>query len=467
VFLSLVLVVIISVLFSTISAARTNAIRFEIECVADMATQSSLAEYNRSLFERYGLLFVDTGYGTPHTGDTLLENHLIDYMNSNFTINQGIGTFSVKDHLGIKADGAIVGRASCATDLRGMVLEREALQYMSAKYGVSAVKNIIENTNTVQESDLLGSRVDDAWEEYEEKLRKEEEETVDDDGDKVEVEKPFETVQSYRESSGAVAQQTAAYVHGISENSVNLGEYISHRSYRSRDGFIQGEKQPDLMEDLIFQKYMMEHCGKYTNPRDTPRLAYEMEYIIAGTASDRANLEDVLIKLLVMRECSNYMHLQSDEFKQSQVRTLVLAISCLLLNPELEEPLTQLILLAWSYAESISDIKALLSGKRIPLVKSSDTWRTGLINALGMNVSSNKESGGLTYEEYLHILLAAVDSDARRMRFMDVIEMNIRETDNNESFKMDMCLHDYEVTMSAYSVYGGNYNITKLVGFQK
>lgn len=461
------MVVIISILFSIISAARTNAIRFQIECVADMGMQSSLAEYNRSLFDKYGLLFVDTGFGTSHATDTLLENHIIGYMDSNFRINPGIGTIRARDHLAISVDDVVVDRASCATDMKGLILEREAIQYMKARYGITAVQTVVDNLNIVQSDDLLGTKVDEAWDKYEEMLHREEENTLDENGDKIEIEKPHETVKSYRDSRGAIVGQTASYVNGISQARVNISEYISHRFYKNRNGFIQGENVPNSVEDLIFQRYIMEYCGKYTDPRSSSRLKYEVEYVIGGMDSDKANLENVLLKLLAIRECSNYFYIQTDTVKKNTVKGIVAAISCLLLNPELEEPLTELTLLAWSYAESISDLRALLSGKRIPLRKNSSSWRTSLFDALSMNVSSNKDSGGLSYEEYLHILLAMTNADDRRMRLMDVIEMNVRESEKNENFRIDMCLHDYEVTVTAHSEYGGSFNITKLAGFQK
>ena len=108
VFLSLVLVILISILCSVIEAARTNGIQFQTECVADMAIQSALAEYNRELLEQYDLFFVDTGYGTKETGYILLEEHLRNYMEKNFQIEKGIFSVNYKDLLQISADCAVI-----------------------------------------------------------------------------------------------------------------------------------------------------------------------------------------------------------------------------------------------------------------------------------------------------------------------------------------------------------------------
>ncbi len=47
VFLSLVLIVLLSLLFVIIEAAKDNGADFQTECVTDMAMQSALAEYNK------------------------------------------------------------------------------------------------------------------------------------------------------------------------------------------------------------------------------------------------------------------------------------------------------------------------------------------------------------------------------------------------------------------------------------
>ena len=60
VFLSLSIMIILSLVLALFQGARIGAVRMKTECVADIATNSVLSEYSRELYEQYGLLMVDS-----------------------------------------------------------------------------------------------------------------------------------------------------------------------------------------------------------------------------------------------------------------------------------------------------------------------------------------------------------------------------------------------------------------------
>ena len=81
--------------------------------------------------------------------------------------------------------------------------------------------------------------------------------------------------------------------------------------------------------------------------------------------------------------------------------------------------LVQAILAAgWAYVESLSDVRCLLSGGEVPLVKDRASWRTQLGN-LGIRDTCTG-SAGLNYEEYLRILFAMSSKEKTVMRALDV-----------------------------------------------
>ena len=88
------------------------------------------------------------------------------------------------------------------------------------------------------------------------------------------------------------------------------------------------------------------------------------------------------------------------------------------------------ILLAWSYIESILDLRCLLSGGKIPLVKQTSEWKSDI--SLGEEVlvekkeKTDSQDKGLSYREYLQLLLLLVGEEVLTYRAMDVIEQNIR-----------------------------------------
>ena len=83
--LSLVLTVLLSFILAFFSAARTGAAKVRAECVTGIALDATLAEYNRALFDRYDLLFLDTSYGSAVASVTRTEEHMRKYVQKNLS----------------------------------------------------------------------------------------------------------------------------------------------------------------------------------------------------------------------------------------------------------------------------------------------------------------------------------------------------------------------------------------------
>lgn len=469
VFLSLVLTILISMLFTVIEAARTNAVQFQTECVADTAMQSVLAEYNRELLEQYDLFFSDIGYGTQESGYILLEQHIAEYMKDNFKIQESIYLPEIKDLLQISVESVAILEAEGMTDENGAVLERKAVDYMLDRYGLLDISKIVLHSDAAVQKRLLTN-------DMEEKRRKNEK-AIDDvdttieneDGSKkkIPVNNPADQVNSRRGSSGIL--KLVAEGDRISEKEIRLEEYISHRNYEEKDSFLLDESPLTMAEDLVFQKYIMEKCGKYTMPKDNCCLDYEMEYVLTGKNSDYENLRCVVNKLLMIREAANFMYLMTDSAKQEEAEVMAMTLAAVILFPELKDLIKLSILIAWAYAESVNDVKVLLGGGKIPLWKDAMSWRLGLKNAMNFQIESTKNQSeqGLSYEEYLHILLAVLNKKDRNIRFMDVVEMNIRKTPGNEKFCIDHCVSAFTAEINTSSGKGHDCQITRTTGYAK
>ena len=65
-------------------------------------------------------------------------------------------------------------------------------------------------------------------------------------------------------------------------------------------------------------------------------------------------------------------YLLGDSGKKAEAEALAFALSVILLIPEGTEILKQLILLAWAAGESVADIRTLLLGGRVPLIKTAE-----------------------------------------------------------------------------------------------
>lgn len=76
--------------------------------------------------------------------------------------------------------------------------------------------------------------------------------------------------------------------------------------------------------------------------------------------------------------------------------------------PELEEPVTQLILFAWGYAESVKDLRMLFDGEKVPIIKDSGSWNTPfsqLLTFRGHLSEYPRGQKGLGYGDYLQAFL--------------------------------------------------------------
>ncbi len=468
VFLSLTLVILISLLFTVIEAARTYAVQFQTECAADMAFQSALAEYSRELLEQYELFFIDTGYGTDQTGYILLEEHLKGYLEDNLQLEETAASSAIRDLLQMSAESAVILQASGAADLEGEVLERKAVDYMLDLYGLLDLSSITSSVKETEDNGLLEDTLEKKREQNEKDIDAVDTTVEDDDGDKrtIPVNNPADKVNSRRGSSGILKLVTKGET--LSEKEIGT-DHFSGREHEDKDGFLLGETSVTTAEDLIFQKYLMEKCGKYTEKKEGSYLEYQMEYILSGKSADQDNLSAVVNKLLLLRETANFAYLMSDSGKQAEAEAMAAALSVVILFPELESLIKLSILLAWAYAESVYDIRTLLGGGKVPLWKSGESWRLSLENALKLQVE-DEDGGfgsGLSYEEYLHILLALTDKEKRNERFMDIIEMDIRQTDGNAGFCIDHCIHAFTAELYTASAKGHSYMITRTAGYQK
>lgn len=471
VFLALVLTVLLSVLFTVIEAARINAIRFQTECVTDMALQSVLAEYNRELLEQYELFFIETGYGTEEAGYILLEQHIKEYMDKNLQPVQGIFGWNCRDLLQLYPESVTVTEAAGAVDENGAILKRRAIEYMLQKYGLIDLSSIKETGKIVQEKGLLADTMEKKRQQNEAAIDDVDTQVEDENGKKkrIPVNNPADAVNSRRGSRGILQLVTDG--NEISDAEIDLSEYLSHREYTEKDGFLLEENMSIVGEDLLFQKYLMEKCGNYTRKKEGSRMAYEMEYLLAGKNSDYENLKTIVNELLVLRETANFTYLMTDSAKQEEAEALALTLAAVILFPELKDLIKLSILIAWSYAESVNDVRILLSGGKVALWKESQTWQLSLQNALKLHLDTSENTAGteqgLSYEAYLHILLAVADKEERNVRFMDVIEMDIRQKAGNEKFHIDHCVDAFSAEIITASEKGHSCLITRTAGYQK
>lgn len=469
VFLALSLTLILSLVFTVIEGARISAIRMKFECVADIGMNSLLAEYHRELLEQYDLLFVDISYGSGHADINNTEAHLRNYIQNNLQTDRYGGIWGSRDFLAMSIDQVVIDQYSIASDEQGDVLKRQVTDYMS-DYPLGALLSQV--SAGVEELDRLGLDTRDVAgerQQYERRIEeiglpeKEVEEGV---YEEVPLDNPADIANATR--SSGVLNLVLDDPSQVSAVKVEVKDYISHRSVKQGTGLckeaaeISGEAN-----ELVFEAYLFEKCGYYGQELDKSLLKYQIEYILAGEDTDWKNLEQVAKRLLRWREVSNVLYILSDSSKIAEAEAMALALTAVALCPELAEPVKYTILFAWAYVESLQDVKSLLAGGRVPILKTASDWKTGINSIKDVRGSLSEDAGGngLNYKEYLQIMLFLQNSHDRTYRTMDIMEMDIRRTPGNGRFCMDGCFDTYQAKLSVSSRFRYSYEMSRIYGF--
>lgn len=173
-------------------------------------------------------------------------------------------------------------------------------------------------------------------------------------------------------------------------------------------------------------------------------LAYEQEYMLGGKTTDRENLKTVAERLLAVRGALNLLYLLSSPEKKSSADALAAAISAG--SAPVQVVLSFFILSLWAFGESVSDLRILFSGGKVPVWKSEMSWKLELDELLSLEfLKSDAEKGGqgYDYEDYMRVLFLMQDRQQKNFRMMDLIEWNVRT--RQKDFSIASCAREFEI----------------------
>ena len=123
-------------------------------------------------------------------------------------------------------------------------------------------------------------------------------------------------------------------------------------------------------------------------------------------------------------------------------------------NPAVGKVVEEGILVAWAFSESIKDVKTLLKGGKVPFLKGNAEWTLD-VGALSESFAKEEESktseSGLSYGDYLRILLYLTGQEKLTYRAMNLTEQNIRRLPDRENFRMDCMIGSMEIQCSYLS----------------
>ncbi len=152
----------------------------------------------------------------------------------------------------------------------------------------------------------------------------------------------------------------------------------------------------------------------------------EVEYLLVGKSNEYKNVNGTRNYILTLRSIMNMVHLLTDSEKRAEIEVMASAIGGILLPGIGNGIFFGIILAAWSLGEAIVDYQVLVEGGKVPLLKTKDSWRTGLSSILSLDIpdAEEKPGDGMSYKQYLRIMLYTVDQEKLLNRVQNLLFLN-------------------------------------------
>lgn len=215
----------------------------------------------------------------------------------------------------------------------------------------------------------------------------------------------------------------------------------------------RGDGGPGLITAAAVGEYAGKVLPEFTDKSGRP-VAYELEYAVAGQDTDRKNLESTVFRIMGIREALNFIHILRTPALFEKASGLAQRIGGA--YPVLYAVVLLLVISAWALAETVLDLRLLLSGKKAALVKKESDWMCSIENLLAFAADHGSADGllkeaenGFTWEGYLKLLLFTLSAEERDYRIMDMIELNLMRRD--PEFRVKDCLYGMHAEVTARS----------------
>lgn len=475
IFLTLVLSLILSLVCTSIESVRMAAARTQILGSVDVGLYSLFGQYDQALLKEYDLFLLDGSCGGGSLNMAEVYNNMESYIKP--LLKQNSQKLSI-------VQGGFSGY-ELVTDDSGAAFYHQIVQYMRDTLGsqgvqllMNKIKNREEKTKEAEKNGKLAEE-GQALENYEAEMNSaaensqaalEEASKTNQNGNAFSsgsenggstpefssnadqnVTNPITVIKRIRRMG--ILQLVLPPGASVSEKEISKKTLVSGRTLQQ--GLpVAGNSKKDsgYTAQILFQQYLLDKLGNFRRPGGKGNgLNYQIEYLLEGKDNDLDNLKGVAGKLLLIREGVNFAHLLSDPAKRGQAAALALTIASTFLVPPIASVIEKALLLCWAFGESILDVRELLDGGRIPLVKSSAEWQLSLGN-LGSLLDSldtrrRSTSDGMSYEDYLQTLLVTKSKNVKLERGMDMMELRIRALPQRENFQLDSCITAIEASI--------------------
>lgn len=461
VYFTLALAMTAALILTLAEAARFRGLNADAEEWTKLTVESLFAGYQPVLLAEYDMFYLDGDFGQKELsiaqGKAEMEALLYDNVQMTEAID-GVNLYRMQPNQVEVLEYAL------ATDQNGAVFEAQAADVMKSKLGEKEAKKILERILQMKEGQDDGedlqrkiTAAENALKEIKEQQENDADLNLTFDGkgaaqgnvqSEVSIEVSAEAVNPMEEINSMQKQGIMALVlpkeTAVSGKNINIDNCLLKR--KCEVGTSKKAVTNGWYERILMQEYLKEYGGNFCRPGTNEVLSYGEEYLICGKSGDSENLEGVVKKILLLRGIANDLYLQSDTVKQAEALTAATALAGASVNPAVIELVKQGILAAWAYAESIYDVKTLLAGGKIPLIKTAADWHTTLSDLKNASTAETQTAGsGFGYEEYLDVLLYAKTVKQLSYRYMDLMEHRMQQEENFVESRMDHMIVNMQI----------------------
>lgn len=472
IFISIVLVIGAAVDVSSLSVANAYAKRMNY-----MACNSVLAEYDRHLYEDYGLIAYNCSMGD-------IETKVSEYLNRMKRVRRDSGDELIL--FDVELDSI---KVSCRENLRNEEVftkqVKEIMKFRMIEAGTDKLLGLINKGISISEvfqnaeEGLDEEKKGGLWAEnvasYDEFFKAEylswnpkkdnwkfEKAKVDTEDELSEPESERDDSESETVDENADSRRRNVEVNTAEFNAEDNSEDRILRSQRVIDSLPSGNDLSDgaaggfgfgSEDDILklaresagflemlnsaldageerialmgYARLYLKNAVSYEEFKRDSFFKNETEYVLKGKLSDKSNRSAVKRDIFLLRTALNIAYLYSDSEKRSLTLEAATALGAGPYAPAVQF----LIVTAWAGAEATEDVRTLYDGGRVPFFKDDESWMLDLDSIFSEGVRINggyKGNKGLGYSDYLQILLFTCSRQVMTERIMDIIQINMK-----------------------------------------
>ena len=474
VFLSLLLIVLIGFSFVVVEGVSSYGASALGEDAVKNAGENVLANYDRELFDKYHIFFLD-----PREKNYILSDGKEDveqYFSGNSFFNVFCNSLEMTEEV-------------TAVEEDGLYLKHEIREWMKYRQEEKVKDTLKQLINNVKKNNADRKEYQNEAEEEtgnieqseENKAEKDKEDKVEEETVSQEVQKERTTWKEIKEALQLLTKTgilfyVSDHPEQLSRKSIPEGNLPSRAKKREQEEHkveeflfsgsgLKGIKSMLSVDFSIntnstlwtkenyivpyieecFLDYSEEGKGKKNDVQEQV-LAYEKEYLIKGQPSDLDNLKRVANDILLLRFINNYIFTGRDAEIQSQVNLMASALTGVVGIPQTAKAVQMMLRAALSYGESLLELHTLFGGGEISLTKDRGNWNLELktmVKQLKEKKAVKKGKHNISYKDYLKVLLFMKgNSTILCYRMMDIMQENI--ACKEAGFLMENCLFSYK-----------------------